>query len=182
MRMNEGALQDRGRGSADAAHFQVLPITPQLLAAQATTRATEKVRRDQPASPAVYDYRISPHDVLSVIVWEHPELTIPAGAFRSPETSGYTVSADGNIFFPNVGLVQVAGRTVEEVRVILTKELARSVVKPQLQVLVVAYRGKRVQVAGEVVQPSTVRITDVRLRLQAAIALARARTAVADVA
>ena len=173
MRMNEGALGDRG-------HFRVVPITPQLLTSQANARPAEKQRRDDPTSPSGYEYRISPHDVLSVIVWDHPELTLPAGQFRSPETSGYTVSADGNIFFPHVGVIAVASKTVEEVRVLLTGKLAQFVRDPQLQVLVAAFRGKRAQVAGEVLQPSQVPITDIPLRVQDAIALARGLTAEAD--
>jgi polysaccharide export outer membrane protein len=118
--------------------------------------------------------------VLSVIVWEHPELTIPAGEFRSAETTGYTVSPDGNIFFPHVGLLPVVGRTVDEIRSALTEKLSRFVRDPQLQVLVAAYRGKRAQVTGEVLQPSPVPITDVPLRVQDAIALAKGFTPEAD--
>ncbi len=182
MRMNEGALEDRGRGSSDPARFHIVPITPQLLTAQARGRVDAGVARaDQPAAAVDgYEYRISPHDVLSVIVWDHPELTIPAGEFRSAETTGYPVATDGTIFFPHVGPVRVAGRTVNEVRRELTEKLARFVRDPQLQVLVAAYRGKRAQIAGEVLQPSPVPITDVPLRVQDAIALAKGFTPDAD--
>ena len=65
-------------------------------------------------------------------------------------------------------------------RVLLTGKLAQFVRDPQLQVLVAAFRGKRAQVAGEVLQPSQVPITDIPLRVQDAIALARGLTAEAD--
>jgi polysaccharide export outer membrane protein len=173
MRMNEGALEDRGKG------LHVVPITPQLLTTQARSRSDAQA--DPPPPPQeTYAYRISPHDVLSVIVWEHPELTIPAGEYRSPEASGYTVSAEGNIFFPHVGLLPVTGRTVEEVRVLLTEKLARTVRDPQLQVLMAAYRGQRAQISGEVLKPSPVSITDIPLRVQDAIALANGFTGEAD--
>ena len=179
MRVSEGALEDRGRGSNDPSRFHIVPITPQLLTAQAKARTDAEA--DPPAVPEPkYEYRIAPHDVLSVIVWEHPELTIPAGEFRSAETSGYTVSAEGNIFFPHVGSLNVAGRTVDEIRVELTEKLARFVRDPQLQVLVAAYRGKRAQVTGEVLQPSPVPITDVPLRVHDAIAVAKGFTSEAD--
>ena len=182
MRMNEGALKDRAGKSSDPSRFEIKAITPQLLAAQERSRleAQPPPRKAIEMQPGEYEYRISPHDVLSVIVWEHPELTIPAGEFRSPETTGYRVSSDGNIFFPHVGAVSVAGRTLAEVRELLTGRLAQFVRDPQLQVLVAAYRGKRAQIAGEVVQPSSVPITDVPLRVQDAIALARGLTPEAD--
>jgi polysaccharide export outer membrane protein len=182
MRMDEGALKDRGRGTSDPSRYRVLRITPQLLVAQAQARAKAEAKGPEVPAAAVplAEYRISPHDVLSIIVWEHPELTIPAGEFRSAETSGYIVSAEGTIFFPHVGLVQVAGRTREEVRLDLTERLSSYVRDPQLQILVAAYRGKRAQIAGEVIQPSAVPITDVPLRVQDAIALAKGLTPEAD--
>jgi polysaccharide export outer membrane protein len=183
MRMNEGALEERGRGQGDPSRYRVVLITSSVLTAQAKARAEAETarRRDRPnVLPPDADYRIAPHDVLSVIVWEHPELTIPAGEFRSAETSGFPVSADGDIFFPHVGLLRVAGLTPEEIRLTLTQRLARVVKQPQLQVLVAAYRGKRAQVSGEVVAPVAVPITDVPLRVQDAIALARGFTPDAD--
>jgi polysaccharide biosynthesis/export protein len=186
MHMDESGLKDRGRGSKNPAQFEILPITPQLLTVQARSRAqagvTQHVQAAPPPEVPNYEYRIAPHDVLSVIVWEHPELTIPAGEFRSADTTGYTVSADGLIFFPHVGTVQVAGHTPEEVRRDLSTRLAVYVRDPQLQVLVAAYRGKRAQIAGEVLSPSQVPITDVPLRVQDAIALAKGFTPDADLA
>jgi len=183
MRMDEGALQERGRNSSDPSRFRIVLITPQVLVAQAKARADADAarHRDQPTAPtAEGDYRISSHDVLSVIVWEHPELTIPAGEFRSAETVGYPVSAEGDIYFPHVGLLNVVGRTPEQVRRELTEKLARVVKDPQLQVLVAAYRGKRAQVSGEVVAPVPVPITDVPLHVQDAIGLAKGFTPDAD--
>ena len=62
----------------------------------------------------------------------------------------------------------------------LTTRLAVYVRAPQLQVLVASYRGKRAMIAGEVVQPSPVPITDVPLRVQDAIGLAKGFTLDAD--
>lgn len=183
MRMDEWGLEERGRQSSDPSKFRIVLITPQVLTAQATARveAEKARRRDQQPSPVPEgDYLISPRDVLSIIVWEHPELTIPAGEFRSAETSGYPVSAEGSIFFPHVGLLKVAGQTTDVVRRELTRKLAVVVKDPQLQVLVAAYRGKRAQVSGEVVAPVPVPITDVPLRVQDAIGLAKGFTADAD--
>ncbi len=183
MRLDESGLKNRGKDSKDPERFKIVSISPQLLTAQAKGQAeagAAQRERAKPQDASPYEYRISPHDVLSVIVWEHPELTIPAGQFRSADSTGYTVSADGTIFFPHVGTLEVAGRTPDEVREDLTAELADYVRDPQLQVIVAAYRGKRAQIAGEVVAPAQVPITDVPLRVQDAIALAKGFTLDAD--
>jgi polysaccharide export outer membrane protein len=113
-------------------------------------------------------------------VWDHPELTIPAGEFRTPESTGNPVGADGMMFYPHAGVLKVAGRTVAEVRDLLTERLTRVIQRPQLDVRVVQFRGKKVQVTGEVLAPGTVPITDVPLRVQDAIAQAKGPTPEAD--
>ena len=180
--MDQDALRERGKGSADPTQFRIVPITPEILTAQAKARLQASAVQHKQATPPPTDadYRVAAHDVLSVIVWEHPELTIPAGEYRSAETTGYPVSVDGTIFFPHVGTLPAAGRTVEEIRRELTQKLAAVVREPQLQVLVASYRSKRVQVAGEVFTPTWVPITDVPLRVQDAIAAAKGFTLDAD--
>ncbi len=167
-------LSSLDEGSAGGSGLHLVPITPALLIAQAEERAVAaSARPQQPATGRMpYEYRVAPFDVLSVTVWDHPELTIPAGEFRAADLSGNPVQSDGTMFYPHIGVVAVAGLSLSEIRTLLTERLKKYVERPQLDVRVVAFRGKRVQVTGDVVKPSTLPITDVPLRVQDAIAAA----------
>jgi polysaccharide export outer membrane protein len=98
------------------------------------------------------EYLIGPGDVLQVVVWDHPELTIPAGSFRDAESSGQQVGEDGYIFYPYVGMV-------------------KAIQSPQLDVRVVAYRSKRVYVVGEVEDPGILPLNDLPMTIADAISL-----------
>jgi polysaccharide export outer membrane protein len=182
MRMDEGAVEDRAE-EAGAREPGVVPITPHTLVRLAQERlARPQVAAKDPLAQLAetFEYRVAPHDVLSVIVWDHPELTIPAGEFRSAEATGHPISADGTMFYPHVGVVRVAGMTLPEIRKVLSDRLTKYVTNPQLDVKVAAFRGKKVHVTGEVVVPGPMPYTDVPLRVQDAIAFAKGLTPEAD--
>jgi polysaccharide export outer membrane protein len=173
MQMDDGAAEARGRATTKDEHYKVEPITPQIIAKLAEQRVKEYPLTPDPSGHVAPAYTIAPYDVLQVTVWDHPELTAPTGTYRSPEENGVQVQTDGTIFYPYIGVVQVAGKTVTEVRSILTDRLKNVIVRPQLDVRIAAFRGKRVQITGEVVSPSTMPLTDVPLRVQDAIAFAK---------
>lgn len=184
MRLDEAAAVDRGRATTRDARFEVERISPDTIRRLTEARRPSEPRPDPlgPQAAERYAYRIAPFDVVHVIVWDHPELTVPTGQFRSPEENGNPVAADGTIYYPYVGTIKVAGMTVAEVRAVISRELTRVIPNPQVDVRVAAYRGKRVQVTGEVTKPSTVPLTDVPLRIQDALAATQGFTAEADFA
>lgn len=176
LHMSESAVEGRG---TDENPVRIVPVTPDVLTeqAKARARAAETRPRDPLAAEAgQWQYRVAPFDVLSVIVWDHPELTIPAGEFRAAEAAGNVVQADGTVFYPHVGVVAVAGKTLPEIRQVLTEQLRKVVQGPQLDVRVAAFRGQRVHVTGEVVAPGAFPISDVPLRVADAVALAKGFT------
>lgn len=174
IRMSDSEVEDRVRAQGDPA-FQVKAITTGVIQALVKERAAAAAARPPdpgPADPSKYQYRIAPLDVLSVVVWDHPGLTSPTGQFRGLEENGLPVNADGTIFYPFVGYLPVAGRTVVEVQQELTRRLRHAIKEPQVMVRVAAFRGKRVEVTGEVKAPQTLALTDVPLRVSDAVARA----------
>lgn len=129
---------------------------------------------------AEYDYVVGRGDVLNITVWDHPELTIPAGSERSPQEAGNWVHNDGTIFYPYVGKVKVEGLKVTEIRDILRERLAEYLEKPQVDVTIAAFRSKRVYVTGEVKEPGNQPITNVPLTLLEAINRTGGLTELAD--
>lgn len=118
-----------------------------------------------------YEYKLGVGDVLSVTVFGHPGLTNPGQAFAggvlgggltsaAGASAGRMVTANGKLYFPYVGLIQAAGRTVSEIRKEITAGLARVIREPQVDVRVAQYRSQAAYLVGDVPQPCRVPITD----------------------
>lgn len=119
-----------------------------------------------------YDYRVGPGDILSIIVYDHPELTIPAGEQRSAAESGNLVNPDGTIFYPYTGRIKVDGQTVDEIRETITRLLSEFVKDPQIEVRVAQFNSKFVFVTGAVIKPGRVALQNTPLTLIDAVQLA----------
>jgi polysaccharide export outer membrane protein len=111
----------------------MVEITPQLVAGSENVIAAAEL----PAEITGYrpqSYQIQPGDTLLVTVWDHPELTTPAGTQQAAASNGRLVYPDGTMFFPYVGNLKVEGMTLEELRNTLTTRLAKYLRNPQLDV------------------------------------------------
>ncbi|WP_421418996.1 polysaccharide export protein [Pseudoalteromonas lipolytica] len=127
-----------------------------------------------------YQYRLGIGDVLTIGVWDHPELTIPAAVQRTPEFDGFRVQADGTITYAYAPNIQAAGRTVQEVHAELVKRLSRVIEDPQVDVKVVGFRSQKAYVTGEVNKPGVLPVTEIPLTLIDALNQAGGLTESAD--
>lgn len=142
--------------------FDAYIITPQLLNQLSPVVASAQSNSSLDQQVSRYQYTVGAGDVLNVVVWDHPELTTPTGQGNS---YGNQVHANGTIFYPYVGNVNVAGLTVSQIRDLLTSRLADYIVDPQIEVSVANYQSKKVYVTGEVKAPGQQFISNVPLTL-----------------
>ncbi|MGN4120152.1 SLBB domain-containing protein, partial [Burkholderia gladioli] len=89
-------------------------------------------------------------------------------------------AADGTIYFPTLGRVEVAGKTAAQISAMLVSRLGGYAIKPQLEVRVIQFRSQQVQLAGEVKNPGSLPITDLKLSVLDAITRSGGSLADAD--
>jgi polysaccharide export outer membrane protein len=112
-----------------------------------------------------YEYKLGVGDVITVGVWDHPELTIPAGTQRTAEFDGFKVQADGTVTYAYAANIPAAGRTISEIRQELVARLARVIENPQVDVKIISFKSQKAYVTGEVTKPGVYPVTDIPLTL-----------------
>lgn len=126
-------------------------------------------------------YKVGRQDVLAVKVWGDSNLsTIGDDKNLNQRTNGLIVQNSGEIFYPYIGNVKVVDKSIEQIRILLTKKLSKYINNPQISVNIGEYRSKRVYIMGEVQRPKTYAITNTPMSLLDAILLGGINNATAD--
>ena len=160
-------------------------ITEELIATEKAASAQQGEKNlSRLMVPHPPPYAIGRGDVLSIVVWDRPELagggmtaataaadasgTGAGSSFNTPPP-GFVVDHQGRIQFPFAGLLPVEGLTEEAARALLTQKLARYIANPNITLRVQSYRSKRVYIDGEVKQPGLQAINDIPMTLVEAL-------------
>ena len=117
--------------------------------------------------------RINPGDLLNITIWENIEngLLVAAGT-NSIVLPAVQVDELGNIFVPYAGTISASGRTPDELREEITRELARQTPDPQVEVRREAGDGATVSVVGPVGRQGVYPLENSNRRLTGMLAVA----------
>ncbi|MBN3839068.1 sugar ABC transporter substrate-binding protein [Burkholderia sp. Ac-20349] len=176
----------RGHASDEAASVPIGPIDGELIATQRRETHAQGERTRDALFAAPTPYVIGSGDVLQITVWDHPELAAAQGNPGTQQVrpadpaAGFVVDQAGNLTFPYVGELHVAGMSTSEIQAALANRLSTWFVAPQLTVRVASYRANRVYVDGEVRAPGAQPVNDAPMTLLEAITRAGGFTADAD--
>ena len=131
----------------------------------------------------LYDARIMPKDQLTIMVsCTNPELAAPfnltatgsagmtAGNSQGASQSTYLVDNEGNINFPVLGILKVGGLTKKEVEQMIVEKLKPYIKEtPIVTARMVNYK---ISVLGEVATPGTFTVSNEKVNLLEALAMA----------
>jgi len=169
---NDGVVRGTPK---DSSQIELVDITPQLL--QANQQATMNAAIPQ----ALLDYKPEPYrigagDSLYITIWDHPELTSPAGVQQQTAANGRLVRPDGTLFYPYIGVIKVEGMTIEELRQAITSKISKYVERPQVDINVIAYNSQRVLFQGAFVKTDPQAFTAAPITLGQAMGYATVNT------
>lgn len=100
---DEDQMTEQEKANTPVEIVNVYPLTPSFVNRYGNFAGGDTIHSlSNPALDAEisnYEYVIGQGDILNITIWDHPELTIPAGSYRSAEEAGHWVHADGTIFY-----------------------------------------------------------------------------------
>jgi polysaccharide export outer membrane protein len=135
------------------------------------------------ASHSSYNPTIKPDDLLSILVMANDEkstvlFNLPQAVGNNlyggysqgaPTPPGYLVTSEGNIEFPVIGTIHLAGLTRTQAIDLIKEKLALYIVNPTISLRILNFR---ITVLGEVRTPGTFTIPNERITLLEALGVA----------
>jgi polysaccharide export outer membrane protein len=134
-----------------------------------TLWATAPFAQDSSDAGTLDDYKVNPGDVINVAVWREDGLT-----------SDVLIRPDGKFSFPLAGDIVARGKSVEQIREILTQRLSRYIPDLVVSVSVLQVTGNRVYVIGQVPRPGEI-VVNPQIDVMQALSMAGGTTPFADV-
>ena len=196
MHMNTGLLTPSVNSKDQIVTSQMQWITADLILKQ--KKLAEKKQADAIAQYRIpygfaahvdrYQYHVKPQDVLQIVVWNQVgfsgqnslqtslNMNAPTNNLASTakpnnpsNSTSFVVSSNGTIFYPYLGNVAVMGKTISQIRTIISDKMSHFFSNPQVTVDMLSFNSQRVAITGAVVKPTTLPITNVPLDVLTAV-------------
>ena len=151
------------------------PILIETVSKDLISSESRKTPLNLPLSLLNYEpssYKVGTGDVLFIYVYGETErlsAALARGAAINPIFEKI-VRDDGTIFYPNAGILDVGGKTIEEIRLMLTDALSNVLNNPQVDVSVSEFKSQKIIVSGSFANVGTVPVTTVPQTLTEVIA------------
>lgn len=167
----------------------IVNITPEV------NRTLDQMTLNQVVAPEIQalfadpePYTIGAGDVVGIVVYDHPELMPSTGAVISQQVDptgisaapGLIVDANGEINYPYIGRIKLAGLTDVAATDLLKRRLGQYIQNPQLTLRIQSFRSRRAYVEGEVRTPGLQLFTDQPMSLSEAVNRAGGITSTGD--
>ena len=106
-----------------------------ILSSQTETLSPDQIRQVMDTSPNEA-YILGSNDVISVMVYLHPELTVPTLG-SSSTIGGALITSDGTVQLPLIGNIHLGGLTVSQAQQAITTAYEPYIVNPKVAVQLV---------------------------------------------
>jgi len=133
-----------------------------------TNPQANKTITDLSANPK-YEYKIQPHDRVSIMMYNHPELGTTTVASQRADTTGVLVDSKGYVRLPLVKSIHIAGLTQPAAQAKIEKAYSAYLEDAELDLQVL---NKRAYILGEVKNPGEVRLFNEKATLLQIVAQA----------
>ena len=128
----------------------------------------EKRVADLSSNPQ-YEYKIQPHDRISITMYNHPELGTTSSASQKQDVTGVLVNSRGEVRLPLIKSIRIAGLSQTAAQRKLEKAYGAYLEDAELYLEVL---NKRAYILGEVRKPGEVRLFNEKTSLLQLIAKA----------
>lgn len=161
----------------------VIPLNQETILATRPAEENTRAQFAQLFNTEQNIYKLISGDVLSIQLWNYPEIAPPSLSINSEPSAqayGYPIDQEGYIQLPLVGRYKVQGKSLAQVNQEMRQLFGRYLKSPDVVVRVVSYQGNRYSVQGNVQKSGQYFLTDQPVNLYAALGAAGGVTTTGD--
>jgi polysaccharide biosynthesis/export protein len=148
-----GCISLSGCGSVSNNQPQALPtVMPSSIVSTQTETLSPEESQQVMGTSVDSAYTLGADDIISVAVYLHPELDVPAQTSNS-SVGGALITSDGTVQLPLIGNVSLGGQTLAEAQQTITAAYETYIKNPKISVQLVQAQSLRYYLLGAFTTP-----------------------------